>query len=631
MKKIFSAILAATMLITVFSQISMTAYAEVINDVSNNAIWSLDTETGELSLGGNGYMNSFNTWYMSYKLSNGLSVTTDAPWNYKGQHINDIKKVTFSEGVLNIGKSSFVGCTEIKSVSISNTVETIENDAFFACRSLESLFIPKGVISIGERAFSNCIGIETITADPENPVFHSYGNCLIETETKTLVLGCKSSVIPDDGSVIEIGSRAFDECTTLTSIVIPKSIKYIGSDAFSTCLGLKDVYYCGSQKDWNNVTIYSWGGSNDSLLSANKHFNYIPPCNNHTPSETTIENEVQATCTTDGSYDEVVYCSVCNMELSRETKTIEKYKHSIVIDEAVEATCTTSGLTEGSHCSRCGEIIKAQEFVSQLDHNYIANEISPTCTKNGFTSFTCTHCGNTYNIDETLPLGHNLVWTETTPTKAATCTEVGATAIETGKCSRCDYTETRGGEEILALGHSYTSSVTAATCTAGGYTTYTCTVCGESYKDNETAALGHTVVTDKAVPATYTTEGKTEGKHCSVCGEVLVAQKTIAKLAKKANTLTVKGKTATVKLKSLKKKNQTVAQKNAFTVSKAQGKVTYAKASGEKKITIAKNGAITVKKGLKKGTYKVKVKVTAAGNATYKSATKTVTVTIKVK
>ena len=68
-----------------------------------------------------------------------------------------------------------------------------------------------------------------------------------------------------------------------------------------------------------------------------------------------------------------------------------------------------------------------------------------------------------------------------------------------------------------------------------------------------------------------------------------------------------------------------------MTVSKAQGKVTFQKAKGNKKITVAKNGKITVKKGLKKGTYKVKIKVKAAGNSAYNAKAITVTVTIKVK
>ena len=102
-------------------------------------------------------------------------------------------------------------------------------------------------------------------------------------------------------------------------------------------------------------------------------------------------------------------------------------------------------------------------------------------------------------------------------------------------------------------------------------------------------------------------------------------------IAKAANTLTVKAKKPTVKYNSLKKKNQNIAVKSWATVTKAQGKVTYKKASGNKKITVSKAGKITVKKGLRKGTYKVKIKVTAAGNANYKAGSKTVTVKIKVK
>ena len=113
-----------------------------------------------------------------------------------------------------------------------------------------------------------------------------------------------------------------------------------------------------------------------------------------------------------------------------------------------------------------------------------------------------------------------------------------------------------------------------------------------------------------------------------------------AKKNKKANTLTVKGKTVTIKYSKLKKKKQTVARGKLIAVSKAQGKVTYKKVSvGSKainkkygkKITInARTGKVTVAKGLKKGTYKVKTKVTAAGNNKYKALTKNVTFTIKV-
>ena len=100
---------------------------------------------------------------------------------------------------------------------------------------------------------------------------------------------------------------------------------------------------------------------------------------------------------------------------------------------------------------------------------------------------------------------------------------------------------------------------------------------------------------------------------------------------KAANPLTVKVKTATIKYKAVKKKTQTLARTRVLTVSKNQGKVTYRKLSGNKKILISKAGKVTVKKKLKKGTYKVKAKVSAAGNAYYKAGSRTVTFRIKVR
>ena len=92
----------------------------------------------------------------------------------------------------------------------------------------------------------------------------------------------------------------------------------------------------------------------------------------------------------------------------------------------------------------------------------------------------------------------------------------------------------------------------------------------------------------------------------------------------------VKAANKTASLKTLKTKAVVVAR--PLTITKAQGKLTYAKVSGSACLTISKTtGKVTVKKGTKKGTYSIKIKTTAAGNANYKAGAKTVTAKVVVK
>ena len=122
----------------------------------------------------------------------------------------------------------------------------------------------------------------------------------------------------------------------------------------------------------------------------------------------------------------------------------------------------------------------------------------------------------------------------------------------------------------------------------------------------------------------------------TLIGDYFEGTKTFSFTIKKSsvkitNPIKVKGKTVIIKYSKLKKKNQKIKRTAAISVKGAKGALTFKKSKGSKKITVAKSGKITVKKGLKKGTYKVKIKVKAAGNSEYKSATKTATVKIKVQ
>ena len=148
---------------------------------------------------------------------------------------------------------------------------------------------------------------------------------------------------------------------------------------------------------------------------------------------------------------------------------------------------------------------------SQCEHEYVTAVTAPTCTAQGFTTYTCSKCGDSYAGDEVAALGHSFGQWSTT--KAATCTAGGE---QTRTCASCGEKQTR---ETDALGHDYKAVVTAPTCTAKGYTTYTCSRCGDKYIGNETDALGHdwgegTITTE---PTETSTGVRTY--TCSRCGE----------------------------------------------------------------------------------------------------------------
>ena len=137
---------------------------------------------------------------------------------------------------------------DLLAITIPYRVTSIGDYAFIKCSSLTSIYIPMNVTSIGASALpARCYGdgLTHIEVAEENTVYHSAGNCLIETGTKTLIYGCETSVIPADGSVTSIGADAFYGCTGLTSVTIPDGVKTIGDDAFRST-GLTSVTIPGS-------------------------------------------------------------------------------------------------------------------------------------------------------------------------------------------------------------------------------------------------------------------------------------------------------------------------------------------------------------------------------------------------
>ena len=122
----------------------------------------------------------------------------------------------------------------------------------------------------------------------------------------------------------------------------------------------------------------------------------------HKAGAAVTENEKAATCTEKGSYDVVVYCSVCNAEMTRETKTTDALGHKEETIPGKAATCTETGLTEGKKCSVCGETLKAQEVIEKAAHTEeIIPAVAPTYTETGLTEGKkCSVCGEILKAQE---------------------------------------------------------------------------------------------------------------------------------------------------------------------------------------------------------------------------------------
>ena len=159
-------------------------------------------------------------------------------WNaFEG--CSSLTAITIPDNVTSIGGSAFSGCKSLKNITIPDNVISIGESAFRGCINITSIEIGKSVENIGRDAFQGCKLIESIVVREGNSVYYSEGNCLIEDDTKTLILGSSNSVIPQD--VVIIGKSAFSGRKKLTAITIPDSVTSIEENAFDGCTSLTKV------------------------------------------------------------------------------------------------------------------------------------------------------------------------------------------------------------------------------------------------------------------------------------------------------------------------------------------------------------------------------------------------------
>lgn len=202
----------------------------------------------------------------------GSKITTiDLPNSVK--HIRDrafyscsrLKDIHLSNQLESIGGWAFCGCDSLPVIEMPNTVTTIGEYAFYFMKALTQAVLPSNLQSIGEAAYMGTMNlnnfgvipktltsigyvafcympkIESIVVESGNPAYDSRGNCnaLMETQTNTLLAGCKNTVIPDGTEII--GTSAFHYCTGLKRIVIPEGVTVINDQAFRQCYYLNHV------------------------------------------------------------------------------------------------------------------------------------------------------------------------------------------------------------------------------------------------------------------------------------------------------------------------------------------------------------------------------------------------------
>ena len=213
---------------------------------------------------------------------------------------------------------------------------------------------------------------------------------------------------------------------------VPASCETAGTEEYWTCSGCEKLF-------------------SDEGCTVEIETPVTIPATGHTPGEAVRENEVAATCAAEGSYDEVVYCTVCHAELSRETKTIEKLPHTPVKTERVDATCETDGAQEYWTCSVCEKLFSDEGCTEEI----AAPAVIPA---------------------------HGHSWGEWTVTVAATETTEGS---ETRTCQYdASHTETRS-IPVLTHTHSLTKveQVEPTYEAAGNIEYYTCSGCGKYFSD----------------------------------------------------------------------------------------------------------------------------------------------------
>lgn len=260
------------------------------------------------------------------------------------RNCSKLKSIALPRNLTGMDSGIFANCTSLTAIQIPESVKVIGADSFYGCTSLTAIRIPKKATEIGGTAFARCTSLKEITVDAANASYCSVDGVLYNKAKTTLIccpgnkdggfaipssvktigfaafLGCtrlKTLALPDGIKTIE--SWAFGDCSSLTALSIPKSVTKlpltmvdgcenlravgipasvteIESGAFGGCESLQDVYYDGSEEDWQNIYIDE---DNEILEEAEMHYSHA---HKYTAKKTA------ATCTGKGYTSHTCIC-----------------------------------------------------------------------------------------------------------------------------------------------------------------------------------------------------------------------------------------------------------------------------------------------------------------------------------
>ena len=411
---------------------------------------------------------------LTVKVVGEICIVTDCDKKAEGELV--IPSELSGKSVTIIDKSAFSSCKNLTKIVLPDTVTKISDSAFSGCTGLSEFTMPDSVVWIGESVFSQCTSLryislcDEITTIPKNTFYMCSALEKINLPGKLRVLsdnaffgcsGLKSLILPEEA--VSVLTRCFSSCSSLESIYLPATVEFIGADVFEKCDSLNTVYYGESQKAFESITVSDGNGcfeiaehvfnhdhissaevttvSPDCIQSGYSIFSCpcgyvsqgaVQPASGH--SLTVKQIVTEPTCEAKGI--EKHKCERCAYY---ELKEISATGHKLVNDNAVKSTCTSSGKTVGSHCSRCGKAAVKQTVTPPLGHDFSVKvkddghlAEKATYKTAGKYYFSCSRCGKMSN-DKTfegeklvLPEVNNLTFSSTASTITLKWSKVSA-------------------------------------------------------------------------------------------------------------------------------------------------------------------------------------------------------------